>query len=158
LFESGFEKFRKAAQHKGRILAQRIGESPDMLSLVRERMEPFLKEVMKDEPAIQLIAVTGLDGRQIAQAQTQRGEKGLFRPLMKENFLDHEWFREVVASGQPYASDLFFSKFTGKLIMTFAVPVRNETGETVAILDVDFKFDELTQLISALPRDVVEDE
>ena len=28
----------------------------------------------------------------------------------------------------------------------------------VAVMDIDFKFDELTQLINDLPRDVIEDE
>ena len=64
----------------------------------------------------------------------------------------------MVGSGESFASDLFFSRFTGKPIMTFAEPIRDAAGQMVAVMDIDFKFDELTQLINDLPRDVIEDE
>jgi len=158
LFESEFQKFKKAAQVKGRVLAERISASPDVQSMEPRRMETFLREVVKAEPAIQLLALTDMTGRRITQVHTQRGEKALFRPLLTENFSDHDWFQEVVATGESFASDLFFSRFTGKPIMTFAQPIRDAAGRMVAVMDIDFKFDELTQLVNALPRDVIEDE
>ena len=158
LFESEFQKFKKAAQHKGKILAERISAAPDVLRMEPRRMERFLRDVVKAEPAIQLLALTDMDGHRLSQVHTQRGEKALFRPLLTENFSDHDWFQEVVSSGTSFASDLFFSRFTGKLLMTFAEPIRDATGKMVAVMDIDFKFDELTQLINDLPRDVIEDE
>jgi isopropylmalate/homocitrate/citramalate synthase len=158
LFESEFQRFKKAAQHKGQVLAERISASPDVLSMEPRRMERFLRQVVKAEPAIQLLALTDMTGRRLTQVHTQRGEKALFRPLLTENFSDHDWFQEVVGTGQSFASDLFFSRFTGKLIMTFAEPIRDRHGKMVAVMDIDFKFDELTQLVSDLPRDVIEDE
>ena len=122
------------------------------------RMERFLREVVKAEPAIQLLALTDMDGRRLSQVHTQRGEKGLFRSLLTENFSDHDWFQEVLSSGTSFASDLFFSRFTGKPIMTFAEPIRDAAGKMVAVMDIDFKFDELTQLVNDLPRDVIEDD
>ena len=158
LFESEFQKFKKAAQHKGTVLAQRISESADVQSMDPERMEAFLREVVKAEPAIQLLALTDMNGHRLTQVHTQRGEKAQFRALLTENFSDHDWFQEVVGSGASFASDLFFSRFTGKLIMTFAEPIRDAAGKMVAVMDIDFTFDELTQLVSDLPRDVIEDE
>ena len=158
LFESEFQKFKKAAQHKGTVLAERISASPDVLRMEPRRMERFLREVVKAEPAIQLLALTDMNGHRLSQVHTQRGEKALFRPLLTENFSDHDWFQEVVGSGKSFASDLFFSRFTGKPIMTFAEPIRDAAGKMVAVMDIDFKFDELTQLINDLPRDVIEDE
>jgi citrate (Re)-synthase len=157
LFESQFQKFKKAAQVKGRILAERITASPDVQSMEPRRMERFLREVVKSEPAIQLLALTDMNGHRLTQVHTQRGEKALFRSLLTENFSDHDWFQEVVSTGASFASDLFFSRFTGKLIMTFAEPIRDAKGKMVAVMDIDFKFDELTQLINALPRDVIEE-
>ena len=158
LFESDFQKFKTAAQHKARILAHRISASPDVLSLNREQMEPFLSEMVKSEPSIQFLAIIGLDGQQISQVYTQRGEKGRFRSLLNENFNDHDWFREVISTGEAYASDLFFSKFTDKLIMTFAVPIHDSSGKIVAVMGIDFKFDELTLLVNDLPLDDIADE
>jgi transcriptional regulator of acetoin/glycerol metabolism len=42
--------------------------------------------------------------------------------------------------------------------MTFAEPIRDAAGKMVAVMDIDFKFDELTQLVNDLPRDVIEDD
>ena len=158
LFESDFQKFKHAAETKGKILAERICSAPEILSLDPERIEPFLSEVIRHEPSIQFLAITNRAGRQITQVHTQRGEKGMFRSLLKENFNEHEWFRKVIETGESYNSDLFFSKFTDVLIMTFAEPIRDENGEIVAVLDIDFKFDELTKLVNDLPRDVLEDD
>ena len=35
--------------------------------------------------------------------------------------------------------------------MTFAEPIRDNKGNIVAVLDVDFKFDDLTKLVNQLP-------
>lgn len=153
LFQSDFQKVKEAAQTKGKSLAKKVCKSPDVQSLEPERIEQFLKTVVQGEPSIQLIAITNTEGRQISHVHTQRGEKGLFRPLFNENFTDHEWFRNVLETGESYYSDLFFSRFTNKLVLTIAEPVRNAAGQIVAVLDIDFKFDELTQLVNRIPND-----
>lgn len=153
LFESDFQRVKEAARAKGKALAKRVSKSPDVLSLEPARIEKFLKTVVQGEPAVQLIAITNTEGRQISHVHTQRGEKGLFRPLFNEHFTDHEWFRNVLETGQSYSSDLFFSRFTNKLVMTFAEPIRDSKGEIVAVMDVDLKFEELTQQVNRIPND-----
>jgi len=37
--------------------------------------------------------------------------------------------------------------------MTFAEPIRDKDGKIVAVMDLDFKFDELTKLINTLPSE-----
>ena len=37
--------------------------------------------------------------------------------------------------------------------MTFAEPVRDRAGNIVAVMDVDFKFDDLTKLVNHLPTE-----
>lgn len=156
LFESDFQKVKEAAKAKGKVLARSASASEDVQSLDPERIRTFLQNLVRDEPCIQLVAITNTEGRQLCHVHTQRGEKGLFRPLFNENFTDHEWFRNVLETGAPYESDLFLSRFTDRLIMTFAEPIRNEAGDIVAVVDIDFKFDELTQLVNRLPTDAVE--
>ncbi|MCK5806520.1 MAG: histone-lysine N-methyltransferase [Lentisphaeria bacterium] len=157
LFESDFQKVKKTAMEMARRLTSHIRSSPDVLSLDEHRMGSFLTDVVKSEPSIHLLAVTDVDGRRITQVHTQRGEKCMFRSLLKENFYEHEWFRNVVDNGDSYMSDLYFSRFTDKLILTFAEPIRDKTGKIVAVLDVDFKFDVLTNLVNTLPDDIIKE-
>ena len=118
-------------------------------------MESFLHEVVSREASIQLLAVTNLEGRRISQAHTQRGEKSLFRNLMNKDFRKHDWFVAVLKSAEPHYSDLFFSKYTGKLIMTAAMPILDSEGRMYAVMDIDFRFEELVKLISLIPDEIL---
>jgi isopropylmalate/homocitrate/citramalate synthase len=153
MFESDFQKVKRAAKDKGRRLAARICSAPEVLSLNPKRIVPFLRQVVRTEPSIQFLAITNRDGKQLSQVHTQRGDKGLFRPLLNLDFKEKEWFRNVIATGEPYCSDLFFSRFTGRLIITCAEPIRDSDGNIVAVMDVDFKFDDLTKMVNTLPFD-----
>ena len=150
LFESDFEKVKTEAVKIGKKLAAKICHAPEVLTLDPVVMEPFLTEAVHAEPSIQFLAITNVDGHQLTQVHTQRGDKGLFRPLFDVDFKSKEWFVNVIETGEPYWSDLFFSKFTKRLVMTFAEPVRDDTGKIVAVMDVDFRFDYLTKLINHL--------
>ena len=158
LFESDFQRVKDAAEEEAKLLSEKISGSPEVLSMDPEQMEPFLHKVVREEPFIQLLAVTNPDGRRITQVHAQRGEKGLFRPLLRENFSEHDWFRNVLETGEPYYSDLFVSRFTGALIITAAHPVFDDSGTIKAIIDVDFKFDELVKLVNDLPQSILEAE
>lgn len=156
LFVSDFQKAKEAAIEKARHIAKKISGSRDVHSLDAARMESFLHEVVGREASIQLLAVTNLEGRRISQAHTQRGEKGLFRNLMHKDFRKHEWFLAVLETQEPYYSDLFFSKYTGKLIMTAAMPLFSPDDEMYAVMDIDFRFDELVKLLSPIPDEILE--
>ncbi|MBN1525716.1 MAG: histone-lysine N-methyltransferase [Spirochaetales bacterium] len=156
LFESESVKVRRAAIDKALKLANKISSSPEIQSLDSLRIEAFLDKVVKKEGSIQLIAVTNLEGQRISQVHTQRGEKGRFRALLNKNFYKHEWFGRVVQTGEAYHSDLFFSKYTGLLIMTAAYPLYDAGGTMYAVMDIDFKFDELVKLLSNIPEEILE--
>jgi isopropylmalate/homocitrate/citramalate synthase len=156
LFVSDFQNAQGAAIEKARRIAERISASEDVRSLDPARMESFLHEVVTREASIQLLAVTNLEGRRISQAYTQRGEKGLFRNLMSKDFRKHDWFVAVLQTQKPHFSDLFFSKYTGKLIMTAAMPILDAAGQMYAVMDIDFRFEELVKLISTIPDELLE--
>ena len=156
LFVSDFQKAKEAAIEKARHIAEHISASQDVRSLDPERMESFLHEVVSREASIQLLAVTNLEGRRISQAHTQRGEKSLFRNLMHKDFRKHDWFVAVLKSAEPHYSDLFFSKYTGKLIMTAAMPILDSEGRMYAVMDIDFRFEELVKLISLIPDEILQ--
>ncbi|RPJ04729.1 MAG: histone-lysine N-methyltransferase, partial [Spirochaetaceae bacterium] len=156
LFESESVKVRKAAIEKALTLARKISSSKEIQSLDEDKIEAYLDMALKKEGSIQLIAITNLEGQRITQVHTQRGEKGLFRPLLNKNFHKHEWFTRVVKNGEIYHSDLFFSKYTGLLIMTAAHPLLDSMGKMYAVMDIDFKFDELVKLLSNIPEEILE--
>ncbi|NLE01121.1 MAG: histone-lysine N-methyltransferase, partial [Fibrobacter sp.] len=156
LFESDFDKVRQEAIRIARKIAEKVSKAQEIEHLETLTMEPFLEKIIKKEGSIQLIALTNKDGFRISQVHTQHGEKGMFRNLLNKNFHKHDWFTEVVKTGQPYYSDLFFSKYTKRLILTAALPIRNQDGTMKAVIDIDFRFDELVKLITDLPDEIVD--
>jgi isopropylmalate/homocitrate/citramalate synthase len=158
LFESDFEQALKEAELIAERIATRITEQPEMRTLESDAVEELLHEVISREGSIQLIALTNLEGQRISQVHTQRGEKGLFRNLLNKDFRKHDWFVKVIETAEPYYSDLFVSKYTGRLILTAALPIKNSQGQMIAVLDVDFRFDELVKLISPVLQDIMESE
>jgi hypothetical protein len=156
LFKSDFAMVLDEARKKVKTLAGKISRAPEIKSLDPDRMEAYLNREVKKEGSIQLLAITDREGQRISQVHTQRGEKGLFRNLMNKDFRKHDWFVEVIETGEPYFSDLFFSKYTGALIFTAAYPIFSQNGEVFAVIDIDFKFDELIKLINPIPEEILE--
>jgi isopropylmalate/homocitrate/citramalate synthase len=158
IFISDFDKAHEEAIRKAGMLAEYISNSEDVRSLDAERIENFLSEVVSRESSIQLLALTDLEGKRISQVYTQRGEKIMFRNLMNKDFRKHDWFMKVIETREPYDSDLFFSKYTGRLIMTAARPIFDTEGRMFAVMDIDFRFDELVKLINPLTDGLIERE
>lgn len=154
LFVSDFEKVKDEVYQKAHMLSASIIEGLGTLS--GENLEHYLHEVVSREGSIQLLAITNLEGKRITQVHTQRGEKSLFRNLLNKDFRKHEWFVRVLETHANYDSDLFFSKYTNRLIITCARPLFNAQGDMYGVLDIDFIFDELVKLLSAIPDEILE--
>lgn len=153
MFESDFDKVKTSAFERGSKLSQKIiaklakiGDSPDL-------MEEFLGSIIKEEPSVQLLALINTEGERLSEVYTQHGEKARYRNLLNKSFADRTWFQEVLKTGMPYFSDLYFSQYTSKLILTIAYPIKNKKDEVVSVLDIDFRFDDLVKLINKLPVD-----
>ena len=74
---------------------------------------------------------------------------------MSKDFRKHEWFVRVLETQEAYDSDLFFSKYTARLILTAARPLFDEKGEMFGVMDIDFIFDELVKLITPIPNEIL---
>jgi isopropylmalate/homocitrate/citramalate synthase len=156
LFESDFTRVKKEAIRRAQYLAEHISASRSIQSMNVKAMEPFLKSVLRKEGSIQFLTITTAEGARVSRVHTQRGEKGRFRNLLnKEDFGDREWLEQVVKTGEPYCSDLFFSKYTHTLTITIALPILDRKSRLIGVVDFDFKFEELTKLISPLPDELV---
>jgi hypothetical protein len=156
LFVSEFETVKAKAASLAHDLAESLSADESIRSLDHEQMEEKLHETVSREGSIQLIAVTNLEGQRISQVYTQRGEKALFRNLLTKDFRKHEWFTQVIETREAYDSDLFFSKYTGRLILTSAHPLFDDQGKMFGVLDVDFVFDELVKIITPIPAEILE--
>ncbi len=156
LFVSEFETVKARAAGIAHDLAESLSADESIRSMDLDRIEETLHETVSREGSIQLIAVTNLEGRRISQVYTQRGEKALFRNLMTKDFRKHEWFVRVLETKEAYDSDLFFSKYTERLILTSAHPLYDDQGKMFGVLDVDFVFDELVKLITPIPAEILE--
>jgi len=156
LYVSDFELVKEEARRIAHQLAESLSAEDAIRSLDRDAMEDVLHETVTREGSIQLLAVTNLEGRRISQVYTQRGEKALFRNLLNKDFRKHEWFVHVLEKQQAYDSDLYFSKYTGRLILTSAHPLFDEQGTMFGVLDVDFIFDELVKLITPIPSEILD--
>jgi isopropylmalate/homocitrate/citramalate synthase len=156
LFVSDFEKVQQEAIQKAVHLAEKISASEEMHSLESEQLEKFLHSLTSREGSIQLIAITDTNGDRISQVHTQRGEKPLFRNLLTKNFKEKEWFINVMETNGQYYSDLYFSIYTQELTITVAMPIHNPAGEIIAVMDIDFKFNELSKMLTVIPDEILD--
>ncbi len=156
LFESDFDRVREEAILIAKKLSEKIAASPEVASLDPQQIEPFLEKIIKKEQSIQMLALTKPDGFRLSQVHTKHGEKAMFRNLLNKDFRKHSWFVEAVEKGAAYYSDLFVSKYTKRLIITAAIPVRDSQGTIRAVVDIDLIFNELVKLITDLPDEIVE--
>jgi Isopropylmalate/homocitrate/citramalate synthases len=148
LFESELDKVKAAAGKIALSIAEDAMKALELATLDPEAMDPCLEEIVKREGSIQLLAVTNTDGYRICQIYAKHGEKNLFRNLLTKNFREKEWFCKVIETGSPYISHLFFSLYTGRLILTAAFPLKDADGSVRAVIDMDFMFDELMKIVS----------
>jgi isopropylmalate/homocitrate/citramalate synthase len=154
LFESELDMVMEECKRIARAIAASVADAPELAHLAPAEMDGYLEGIVKREGSIQLLAVTNTDGFRISQIYAQHGEKALFRNLLTKDFKQREWFREVLRTGEPYFSHLFFSLYTNRLILTAGLPLKDKDGSVRAVIDIDFRFDELMKLINELPEGV----
>jgi citrate (Re)-synthase len=148
LFESALDTIKAQAEKIALAIAGEAVRAPELATLDPAVMDACLEEIVRREGSIQLLAVTNTDGHRICQIYAKHGEKALFRNLLTKNFREKEWFCRVLETGDPYISHLFFSRYTGRLILTAAFPLKDQDGTVRAVIDMDFMFDELMKLTS----------
>ena len=156
LFESDFSVATRNANHVAAKIALRISSKLEMEHLDAEKIQVALKDLLKREPSIQFAAVTNLQGERLSQVHTQHGEGGYFRNLKNKNFLDREWFKHVMETGEPYTTDLYFSNYTDRLIITSAQPLYDENHVLQTILNLDFIFNELVKMETTIVEELLE--
>lgn len=103
---------------------QRAG-SPD-----EDRVNRFLFARLAQDPVyITSVAVCDINGNTLLDTFTS--DVGV-------NKADRSWFKNALASGLPYASDVEFDQDTGAASIYFSAPVRNTQGEITGVIRVRY--------------------
>ncbi len=91
-------------------------------------MEPVLQQALDQNPFIQFMYVTNLEGRKITRNITHIVDRAKYAEMkLDEDLSNRSWFIEPMKSGKVFVSDFYTSRFTGALCITVSVPVRNDS-------------------------------
>ena len=110
-------------------------------------MDPVLQKALDDNPFIQFMYVTNLEGRKITRNITHIVDRAKYETMkLDEDLSNRSWFIEPIKSGKVFVTDFYTSRFTGALCITVSVPVRNDNDEIQGVLGMDIRFEALVKM------------
>jgi isopropylmalate/homocitrate/citramalate synthase len=146
IFPSEFDMLKKRAYDMAAHLIERYIEEAAVKSMVPEKQEEVLKEVVEEYPFIQFAYVVNAEGVKITRNITQVVDRAKYAKIdLHEDFSGRDWFIEPMKTGGISVTDLYSSRITGALCITVSGPIHDEMGDIVAILGLDIKFEDLTR-------------
>ncbi len=147
LFTSEFDKFKKKAKELAFHIVEELVEHPDIRSMDPERIEPVLKEFLEDDPFIQFLYVTDVEGKKITRNITHIEDKAKYATFkLDDDFSNRPWFIAPLKDGKVHVSDVYTSRITGALCITVSGPIRDEDDEIIGVLGIDIKFEDLAKM------------
>lgn len=146
VFVSEFELFKRRAYDMAAHLIEKYIDHPEIRSMVPERIEEVLKEVVYEYPYIQFAYVVNNEGIKITKNITQAVDRAKYYKIgLHDDFSDRDWFINPMKTGKVYVTGLYSSRITGALCITVSGPIRDESGEIAGVLGFDIKFEDLTK-------------
>jgi hypothetical protein len=146
-FVSEFDQLKQKAGKLAAGLAKELAQRPEVRAMVPETMEPVLQKALDQNPFIQFMYVTNLEGRKITRNITHIIDRAKYAEVeLAEDLSNRSWFIEPMKSGKIFVSDFYTSRFTGALCITVSVPVRNEADEIQGVLGLDIRFEALVKM------------
>ena len=146
-FVSEFDQLKQKAGKLAAGLAEELAQRPEVRTMEPEAMEPALQQALDQNPFIQFMYVTNLEGRKITRNITHIVDRAKYAEMeLAEDLSNRSWFIEPIKSGKIFVSDFYTSRFTGALCITVSVPVRNEADEIQGVLGLDIRFEALVKM------------
>ncbi|MEW6616052.1 MAG: cache domain-containing protein [Thermodesulfobacteriota bacterium] len=146
-FVSKFDRLKIRAHELAAHLIEDIIEAPEMRSMRPELQEPLMKKLVEENPFIQFVYVTDMEGRKITRNITQVVDRAKYESFgLNENFSNREWFIGPLKDGKIYITDLYKSYITRALCLTVSAPIRDKKDNIAGVLGVDIRFEELTKV------------
>jgi len=147
LFVSEFDRLKDKVHKLAAHLAEDLAQRDEIRAMQPARQEPAMQEVLDNNPFIQFMYVTNLEGSKITRNITHIVDRAKYETMkLDEDLSNRTWFIEPIRSGRVYVSDFYTSRFTGALCITVSVPVRNENDEIQGVLGMDIRFEALAKM------------
>jgi|Deesub1362A_J573_1020465.scaffolds.fasta_scaffold00186_45 isopropylmalate/homocitrate/citramalate synthase len=154
-FVSDLQLLKQKAAEVGVHLIEELAERPEIRSMDPAQQEPLMEALAEENPFIQWVYVTNMEGRITTKIITQIVDRAKYPPLViEEDYSDRPWFIGPLKDGRTYVTDFYISRFTHQLAVTVSAPIRNEMEEIVGILAADMKFEELLKMVEEDGRNV----
>ena len=146
LFVSDFDLIKQRAYDLAAQLIQGVVDDQVIRSMDPTRQETLLENVEKENPFVQFLYVTDLEGRKITRNITRPEDRAKYEHIgVDVDYSNREWFIEPLKTGMIHVTDFYTSVITGALCITVSAPIRNEDEEIVGILGMDLRFEELVK-------------
>jgi citrate (Re)-synthase len=146
-FISDFDKIKNRENKFAAALLEKYLEHPDILSMVPDRQEKILEELIEKDPFIRFAYVVNPDGKKVTKNITQITDKSKYRKeLIDVEYSDRDWFINVMEAGEIYVSNIFTSKITGKLMITVSGPLTDKEGKINGVLGLDIGFEDFAKI------------
>ncbi len=147
LFISEFDQLKLKAHKLAAHLAEDLAAQEEIRSMTPAAMDPVLQKALDNNPFIQFMYVTNLEGRKITRNITHIVDRAKYETMkLDEDLSNRSWFIEPIKSGKVFVTDFYTSRFTGALCITVSVPVRNDNDEIQGVLGMDIRFEALAKM------------
>ena len=147
LFESDLDKLKMKASEIAAHIVEDVVELTEIRSMDPAQQETVMHRVLNENPFIQWIYLTDLDGRMFTRVIVHPEDRAKYQHVgAEDDFSDRPWFIGPLKDGKVFITDFYTSRYTGALCITVSAPIRDASEEIVGILGVDIRFEELVKL------------
>lgn len=148
LFVSEFDRLKEKALEMAEGILKSASESPEVISMSRNKQELYLKNILKENPFIQRLYITNLKGFQTTDNIVDPSIKSIYKGHgLSDNKLDCLWVTEVITSPQIYISDFYKSIYTDLLCLSVSAPIFAKKRKKLrGILVADIKFEDIARV------------
>ncbi len=147
LFVSEFDQLKDKAYKLAAHLAEDLAQQEEIRAMDPARQEPVMQRVLDNNPFIQFMYVTNLEGLKTTRNITHIVDRAKYETMgLDENMSNRPWFIEPIKSGKVYVSDFYTSRFTGALCITVSLPIRDQEDEIQGVLGLDIRFEDLVKM------------
>jgi isopropylmalate/homocitrate/citramalate synthase len=149
-FVSDLQILKQKAAEVAVHLIESLVEKTEMRSMDPVSQEPMMESLVNDNPFIQWVYITNMEGRITTKLITQIVDRAKYpEVVIEEDYSDRPWFIEPLKDGKSHVTDFYVSRFTHQLAVTVSAPIRNEQDEIIGILAADIKFEDLVKMVEA---------
>jgi thiamine pyrophosphokinase len=145
-FESDFDRLKQKVENVAEEVINPLRQHDAFIAKDENQIELLLQEIIEENPFIQLILFTDPKGHRMIHNITQVTDQDKYLDFTNDEFAASEWFKRPVEDGKIHITDLYVSRFTGRLCITASSPVWNEEDEMIGIVAFDIKFEEAVKL------------